>query len=385
MQMSNPLKAMSGIVGFALLVPAIAGACDEVVRDAAFNSARNRHQLCVMAHRNDPPARMISEDLIAWLKGPGRDLNLDSVFVDADDPQVVWTDYGIPSAPPQLPVVVLVGHNPGSGKRFVIDHWEPGPNPEELAALLTSPVRRKIHDEVGKSLALMLFSPAIDSDGLARTTLNESVAKWSDVETLGITIVELDRSDPRERILLSFAGIRPDGPDWMGMVFGRGKLMSPPLEGEDISKAAIDELIEQVALDCSCSKPVHTLGVDIPLAWNDQSNAEVVYLKKPSLEGDSEKLASLLPSLADQYEDRPQLKLVRDSTDDPAGTVESSDPSSADAGPNDLSQHASTPIASGDAAPSISTTTLLTTTLSVLVGALVIVAGFSLFFMRRSN
>ncbi|MEZ6052195.1 MAG: hypothetical protein R3C02_12510 [Planctomycetaceae bacterium] len=285
-------------VFFGLIASLPVSACDEIVRDAAMRAPRDVHRLCIFATTEDPVGNALAEDLNDWLEGPAHDLNLKLVLVDTDDPSVDWDEYGIPSAPPVVPVVALIGKNNATGDSFVINHWEPGPSDEQRDGLLTSPVREQIRQQVVDHLAVVLFSPSLDSDGIARATVDEAVENWSGSERLGFSIIELDRTDPQEELLVSFAGIRPDDPDWVGVVFGRGKLMSPPLRGSAITQATMADLFEQAALDCSCSKPIHTLGVDLPLVWGDEEDSSIVYLRDPTEDVDDSTLASVLPSFA---------------------------------------------------------------------------------------
>ncbi len=282
----------------------LAAACEYLVRDFAFRARRDVHRLCVMARSGDKSADQIVASLSAWIDGEGSDLNLKLVCVDADDQNVDWAEYGIPSAPPVLPVVVLVGRNYGTGENFVVDHWEPAPQVEDLEALKTSPVRKQLQQELGRRLAVVLYSPGWgNGEGATQKVLDEFTRNWPASKSLGIIVIRLDRSDPSERCLLSFAGVPPpEGPDWVGVVFGRGKLMAPPLVGEAITVQRLQEQIAQLDQDCSCSKPLPSLGVDVPLVWNDRLDAAVVPLASP-LELVEQKPAVLaLPSLGGTVE-----------------------------------------------------------------------------------
>jgi hypothetical protein len=263
----------------------VTSACDILVRDAAFRTPRDMHRLCVMAESGDPAADEIETRLGGWLDQEAIDLNLELVRVNADDPDVRWSDFGIPSAPPVLPVTVLVGTNRETGVNFVIQHWEPAPTDEELAALAGSPLREQLQRELGRQLAVVLYAPCLDcEDDRVPAMLNLVGREWQDVQGtgLGVSVIEVDRTDPAERLLLSFAGVAPDGPDWVGVVFGRGKLMNPPLIGEEITPAALNGLLEQVLADCSCSKPLPSMGVDLPMVWTAELDDQVVALGAPA-------------------------------------------------------------------------------------------------------
>jgi len=292
----------------ALLGPFVSRAwgCDSTVRGKAFEEGRDVHRLCVISDGQDTASQALFSRLEKWLAGPDANLNMELVRLDARDDNVQWQDYGIPSAPPQLPVVMLAGYNRADRRSFVITHWEPGPTDSDLAALKTSPVREAIKRDVVKHWAVLLYSPGTTADGdngEGRSVLRpysagggaavvDAVAKrWSQEHPPGISVVRLDRCDPRERLLASFVGLGPSGdhgqdaratvPDWVGVVFGRGKLMAPPLEGGEITEEALGYLLSQLIEICSCLRPPSMMGVDIPMAW------------EPGLD---EAVASLIPS-----------------------------------------------------------------------------------------
>jgi hypothetical protein len=257
-------------------------ACDFLVRDAAFRAERGVHRLCLMAAADDATADQIASDLSAWLAGDAAELNVQLERVDVNDATVEWSRFGIPSAPPSTPVVALVGTNHESGRSFVIDHWEPSPSHDELNLLLHSPTRAKLQEELGRNLAVVLFAPCTncDHDAVA-AMLQQSANQWREKAELGVSVVEIDRTDPAERLLLRFAGLRPEGPNWVGVVFARGKLMNPPLLGEEITPDRVDELVKQVLAECACSKPLPSIGVDLPLLWPASLDEAVIELSTP--------------------------------------------------------------------------------------------------------
>ena len=280
------------------MLAGVANACEILVRDAAFRTPRDMHRLCVIADSNDAGADEIAARLSGWLNEDAADLNLELVRVAADDADVRWSDFGIPSAPPFLPVTVLVGTNREIGVNFVIQHWEPAPTDDELAALAGSPLRERLQQELGRQLAVVLYAPCENcEDDRVPAMLGQLDREWQNVQgsELGVSVIEVDRNDPAERLLLSFTGLAPDGQDWVGVVFGRGKLMNPPLIGDEITPAGLNGLIEQVLVDCSCSKPLPSMGVDLPMVWSAALDDQVLVLSSPDedVESDTITLAGL--------------------------------------------------------------------------------------------
>jgi hypothetical protein len=248
------------------LRPALA--CDDLtVRDAAFTEPRDVHCLYVLASGADATAKATLEGLQRWLQTSAPDLNVEAIGVSADAPELSWREMGIPSAPPSLPVVILTGRMALERRTFLVDHWEPGPGPADLEILKTSPARDALRKEVGRRLAVLLYCPGTGPDREVEGKVIESAAqKWSRKESLGVSVVRLDRADERERVLLSFTGIGKEGPDWLAVVFGRGKIL-PPILGKEITEERIDEDLAQLVEECTCLRSAASLGVDLPLLW----------------------------------------------------------------------------------------------------------------------
>ncbi len=252
------------------------------VRDAGFQGDRNVHRMCIIANTDDASAQEMYDRLATWLRDSGEEMNIDLFRVNADDPGVLWSSFGIPSAPPSLPVVALVGLSPATRMPFIIDYWEPGPSDEDLATLESSPVRDRIKEEVVDAWAVLLYSPGKASDeNASQAALDAVSAKWSLEQPQGVTIIRLDRNDPRERLLCAFTGIEPSGPDWAAVVFGRGKLMAPPLLGDDINENNLNRLIEGLTVPCTCLQDQTALGFDIPMTWDDTLDTMVAALAPP--------------------------------------------------------------------------------------------------------
>ncbi len=91
-------------------------------------------------------------------------------------------------------------------------------------------------------------------------------------------MITLDRHDPAEHLLCRFMGLRADSPDTLCVAFGRGKLMSPPLVGDEINSENIHGLVTRIRQACSCSMPLPTIGVDIPLVWSDAVDSTVILM-----------------------------------------------------------------------------------------------------------
>lgn len=255
-------------------------ACEIRVRDSAFRMARDVHRLCVIADSTDEVADEIQQRLDKWLAETDGELNLRIERINADDPETDWRALGIPSAPPSMPVTVLLGRDNGIGESFLVDYWEPSPSPDELAALVDSPVRHQLAQELATHVAVMVFAPRDPSNQQSSATRRIEAIVEAGIadERIGISMITIDRYDPAERLLCRFMGLRPDSPDTLCVAFGRGKLMSPPLTGEDISAESVETLVTTIRQACSCSKPLATIGVDMPLVWTNAVDSTVILM-----------------------------------------------------------------------------------------------------------
>lgn len=257
-----------------------ARACETAtVRDAAYTEPRNVHLLCVIGKTGDSAVHDVRHRLATWLKSSGVGLNLELTTISADDPNVRWSDYGLPSAPPSSPVVVLAGRRTLERKTFFIDHWEPAPSVAELEELKASPIRDAIRQEVGRRLALLLHVRGTeDGPGEAEKAIEATAAAWSKKEPTGVGVVRVDRTDRRERLLLSFMGVRERGPDWVAVVFGRGKL-TPPLQGSEITEDRLNELLAPLVGECTCLRSPASMGVDLLMPWDAEADKSVVKVR----------------------------------------------------------------------------------------------------------
>lgn len=260
--------AMTAALLVAMLAPRLWACNSGSVRDAAFQERRDLHRLCVIANKDDVEGAAIFERLSAWFGEVGVELNVKLERLAADGPDVSWEQYGMPSAPPALPVTVLVGVSQTMRRAFVIEHWDPAPEASDLAMLLTSPALEAAKKDLLDVWAVMLYSPGTGEGGRAhRAALDAIEKRWDAEHEPGLSVVAFDRTDPREGLLCAFANLRPSESDWMAVLFGRGKIMGPPLEGDEITEGNIESLLNQLVVPCTCLQESIGLGVNLPLRW----------------------------------------------------------------------------------------------------------------------
>jgi hypothetical protein len=260
-----------------------ASACEGLdVGQALSQLDRDVHSLCVVANGGDAEAHATFERLKTWCEAEAGELNVTVERLTADDTGVFWEDYGLPSAPPDLPVTVFVARHTAGRRAFVVDHWEPGPTPEELANLLDSPLRKAIRTDVPLSRAVLLYAPSTGEHPDAYKEMLEGIVKaWAEKEE-DVALALLERPAPDERALMAFAGIPESGPTWLGVIAGCGKLLFPPMKGEDITEMAVSQILDLLIQPCTCIADPASLGVDLPMKWGEFEQSLVSALAAPA-------------------------------------------------------------------------------------------------------
>ncbi len=286
-------------------------ACNSgTVRDAAFQGRRDVHRLCLIANRDDPQADALYARLETWFQSHSEGLNLEIERLNADDPEMNWTLYGIPSAPPEVPVVVLVGTSAFLRQAFVVDHWLPGPADEDLAQIGTSPALEAAKKHLVEVWAVILYSPGAEASGSGQAEVDNLAARWEAEHAPGVEVVRLDRKDPRERLLCAFLGIPPSGPDWAGVMFGRGRIMGPPVQGEDLTVNNLEQLLAQLIVPCTCMQDALFLGVDVPLTWERSLDDKFASLEAAASGYTEITFSEQAAALADTVPDEPRRLLA---------------------------------------------------------------------------
>ena len=306
--MQNPLfESIQPVLIIAIALSAIAPeraqACSaDQVRHATYHSQRNLHRLVIMHKAGDAEVDAQATHLQTWLQTQAVGINISFEKVDVDQSDIDWQgDYGVPSAPPETPVTVLVGEDKVAYRSFIIDVWEPFPTDEDLEVLRSSPVREVVRPNVVTKWGVLLYSPGAGPKADQCMPVLDTVQKtWAEKAPPGIAVVRLDRNDPQERLTTSFIGLNPDGPDWVGLCFGRGKIMLPPLEGDAITEENLNELIQNLMESCGCLRRPENLGIDIPMTWDSSLDQIYVALDGPDLteeiqQAREQELAAIMP------------------------------------------------------------------------------------------
>jgi len=268
------LRIAACVIGLAVLFPlAAARACDSgTVRDAALHARRDVHRLCYFMRAGDDGYGAVEKAL----EGAGPHLNIVPDKVDCGA-LIDWPMYGFAEPPAGTPFVGLVGPSPCTRQPVVFMQWPAAPDAAACAALRTSPLREAIKAAVIDYWAAIVYAPAGDDKSTAiHPEIQAVAAVWNAQRSPGLTVLRLDRRDPSERVFCAFAGIEPDGPAWAGIVYGRGKLMTSPLQGDGITRAALDAMLRRLPMACTCLQDAVSFGIDMPMAWEPEWDAKVL-------------------------------------------------------------------------------------------------------------
>jgi len=257
----------------------IASACDTgTVRDAAFHAKRDNYRLVVVTPPEAENAEASKAALGAWFAEQRQALNVRLDWVESDAP-VALAEYGIQASREDFPAAWLCGWHPVRRAPYAAYHWPGIPAENALEALRATPALAKARDLLLDHWAVVIFARG---EGPDRAPMVAQVAgDWAEQHAPGIAVMHLDRHDPREALFCAITGIPSDGPDWVGVVYGKGKLLLPTLTGDDISVEHLDGLLQRLPVPCTCLQQAMAPGLDLPFHWDPALDARYAALTGP--------------------------------------------------------------------------------------------------------
>jgi hypothetical protein len=273
---------------FMALVPAVWACNSGTVRDAAFSDPRDEHRLCVFGAVDDSEANAAFDALEAWFQEHGERLNVYLERVDTSAPEVSWKKYGLTDAPPTLPSTVLVGSPNLFHRPFMIDHWEPAPSTESLTDYFGPPSLVEAKKHLVDIWAVVLYAPGAEAGDAGRGIVQTVVEEWGAAHPPGLAMVEVDRNDPKERMLVNMLDLAPEGPNWAAIFFGPGMLKAPLFQGEDLTKEKLSEQLDELTVPCTCLADAMIMGLDLPMVWEKALDDKFAQLEEAATSGYSE-------------------------------------------------------------------------------------------------
>ena len=285
-----PLPAITAAA--CILCANVLVACPYSIRDSAFigRGSRVPFRLVFLSSSGTPGNDKLGEAVktasAAWL----RDSNVVARVVELDGPeknevggefQERYSDDSL------LPAVILVSP---SGDTLDLGQVDISGKPldavmEVMGSVAESPIRRGLQEKLIKHWCVILFMPGTDEkrnaaalagiEASAKAIAGKKTELNKSIDTAPL-ILTLDPKQPEEKIVLWSLGLAaPDGgeerPARALALAGRGETRGPTLEGENVDKEKMSELLEMLGRSCSCTtSPVWLIGKAIPLTWSPE-------------------------------------------------------------------------------------------------------------------
>ena len=267
-------------------------ACPYSIRDSAFIGRGSRVPFRMVflststTPGNDKLGEAVKTASAAWL----RDSNVVARVVELDGPEKneVGTEFQERySDDSLLPAAILVSP---SGDTLDLGQVDISGKPldavmERMGSIAESPIRRGLQEKLVKHWCVILFIPGTDEkrnttalsgiEAAAKAITGRKTELNKSIDTAPL-ILTLDPKNPEEEIVLWSLGLAPpDGeeerPARALALAGRGETRGPTLEGENLDKEKMSELLEMLGRSCSCTtSPVWLIGKAIPLTWSPE-------------------------------------------------------------------------------------------------------------------
>ena len=280
------------VVAACLLCGSILSACPYSIRDSAFIGRGSRVPFRMVflststTPGNDKLGEAVKTASAAWL----RDSNVVARVVELDGPEKneVGTEFQERySDDSLLPAAILVSP---SGDTLDLGQVDISGKPldavmERMGSIAESPIRRGLQEKLVKHWCVILFVPGTDEkrntaalsgiEAAAKAITGRKTELNKSIDTAPL-ILTLDPKNPEEEIVLWSLGLAPpDGeeerPARALALAGRGETRGPTLEGENLDKEKMSELLEMLGRSCSCTtSPVWLIGKAIPLTWSPE-------------------------------------------------------------------------------------------------------------------
>ena len=280
------------VVAACLLCGSILSACPYSIRDSAFigRGSRVPFRMVFLSTStipgNDKLGEAVKTASAAWL----RDSNVVARVIELDGPEKneVGTEFQERySDDSLLPAAILVSP---SGDTLDLGQVDISGKPldavmERMGSIAESPIRRGLQEKLVKHWCVILFVPGTDEkrntaalsgiEAAAKAITGRKTELNKSIDTAPL-ILTLDPKNPEEEIVLWSLGLAPpDGeeerPARALALAGRGETRGPTLEGENLDKEKMSELLEMLGRSCSCTtSPVWLIGKAIPLTWSPE-------------------------------------------------------------------------------------------------------------------
>ncbi len=272
------LYACVAIAAFAASTNMNAQACTvDTVREAAFFTVRDNYWMGMVFEEGDAESHIRYTALAAWIEEQGGDLNVQLEHVLPEDAMYLKMRYGVTEPLVEMPATFFSGRHPTESRAVVLTQWTPAPDVSVLEGLHANTTLAQIARDTPEFWAALVYARGTGAP--RRDAVENVVAQWRTHHGPGVALHELDRHDPDNALLCAVADIAADGEDWVGVVFGRGRLLLPALQGDAITARKLDRLLSGLQDFSTC--PLHTaaMGIDLPMRWDETYTERYAHLE----------------------------------------------------------------------------------------------------------
>lgn len=275
----RPYIAALALIAHLLLVAPCADACRYSVREVGYVDLDRGVYHLYIYYNNQVP-----EDSQGTLRRAAavrlRDSCIETEFVHVDEakdhPGLAYLTY---ISNPTFPCAVLV--SPEDRVREVPLAGQDGDIESAIEALVDSPLRRKLLDEIAEAYCVVLFveGESATANLKARTAVVEAVDAMT--RNMGSVekptdkppaLVELPRqAQTAEEWLLWSLGLEPAGQTDPGVavLFGRGRRLGATLRGDRATASELTRIMAFIGASCECGLDRAWMqGVMVPLRWD---------------------------------------------------------------------------------------------------------------------
>ena len=189
-----------------------------------------------------------------------------------------------------------------------------------LENIASSTIRNSITDMLLRSYCIVLMIEGKDA-GKNENTLHKAKEAISEISGLLDQMPKIVNSQPgilvishekihEERILLMSLGIKAEKivEPSIAIIYGRGRIIGPVLQGEQITQKRLFNLLSVVGADCECGLDQSwILGRMIPLRWESSVQSELVRflgfdVENPLVKSEMSQILSVKPTLDNQFD-----------------------------------------------------------------------------------
>lgn len=312
-------KSFYGTLFIAFLIgvfyPLNTSACRYTIREIGFSDIGSMPYHIYVFTRSDMPEDDISTiEKLSFALLYETNVKLEIVNVDKEKDSITqyYLDkYNIQSFPSALFVFP-------EGESMICSFSYPGRSFNEsvwllLENLVSSAFRKSIIDQLLRSYCVVLVvegkntSKNINAIREANEAIRE-ISKMLDQmpkvvnSPPGILIIPHEKTH-KERILLMSLGIKIEEAiePFVAIIYGRGRIMGPVLQGDQITKRKVFNLLTVVGADCECGLDhFWILGRMIPLRWESSVQSELAQflgfdVESPLVKAEMSQILSVKP------------------------------------------------------------------------------------------